>query len=345
MNLFKKLKKLSFLLLISFSNCFAMEEQKDDRPFLFTCSKDSQSFLLLGTQHNIPYSLLPESVQQKCENADLLVVEEYSEEKDIDEARQKTSDILRDNFRYPTSWKEEFLKTCQIKSDSQIVQTIESLCEGRDALYYFHPVIIPDMMHYLFHFQREDTSFGMDNTLCDYHQSHHHQLLGLETDMDRINTVFIPLTEKWKGGLSLLRYAFSLNQYFQKIKCEANVIDAEKKCIISRQQLNSLSESEENVLSMDSDWKDYCYGDFGKFTSNESTLQRNELWLPRLIKILTDYPKKSILLTVGVAHLVGEKGLISLLEKEGFTVERHILEVGETPLWEKYYTLKSQERW
>ncbi len=44
---------------------------------------------------------------------------------------------------------------------------------------------------------------------------------------------------------------------------------------------------------------------------------RNRLWIPRIKKAMQD---KSTFFGVGAAHLGGENGLISLLEKEGYKV-------------------------
>lgn len=44
---------------------------------------------------------------------------------------------------------------------------------------------------------------------------------------------------------------------------------------------------------------------------------RNENWVRKLKQLL---PKKSLLIAVGAGHLPGERGVISLLRKEGFTV-------------------------
>lgn len=55
-------------------------------------------------------------------------------------------------------------------------------------------------------------------------------------------------------------------------------------------------------------------------TSNENALltNRNEKWVPQLEKMM---PEKSLFIAVGAGHLAGEKGVISLLRKEGYTVK------------------------
>lgn len=54
--------------------------------------------------------------------------------------------------------------------------------------------------------------------------------------------------------------------------------------------------------------------------------RRNALWLPRMIKKMSG---QRPLFVFGAAHLPGEKGLISLLEAEGFRIEP--IETGASP--------------
>jgi uncharacterized protein YbaP (TraB family) len=46
--------------------------------------------------------------------------------------------------------------------------------------------------------------------------------------------------------------------------------------------------------------------------------KRNINWVGQLKNIMN---KKSVFVAVGAGHLVGEKGLLNLLKKEGYTVE------------------------
>lgn len=47
---------------------------------------------------------------------------------------------------------------------------------------------------------------------------------------------------------------------------------------------------------------------------------RNVAWIPKIKKVLKKYKKVSI--AVGAAHLLGEKGLVNLLQQDGFTVTK-----------------------
>ena len=55
-----------------------------------------------------------------------------------------------------------------------------------------------------------------------------------------------------------------------------------------------------------------------KLNRNTFVIKRNILWID---KILAAINKKPSFIMVGVAHLPGEKGLINLLEEEGYTVQ------------------------
>ena len=47
--------------------------------------------------------------------------------------------------------------------------------------------------------------------------------------------------------------------------------------------------------------------------------KRNKIWLPKLAKILK---KGDAFIAVGVAHMPGKAGLLKLLQKQGFKLQR-----------------------
>ena len=51
---------------------------------------------------------------------------------------------------------------------------------------------------------------------------------------------------------------------------------------------------------------------------NELIYNRNAVWAKKLQELM---PAKSILVVVGAGHLPGEKGLIDLLQKAGYSVQ------------------------
>jgi hypothetical protein len=61
-------------------------------------------------------------------------------------------------------------------------------------------------------------------------------------------------------------------------------------------------------------------GEFFSSLPNDSTMEtilddRNERWIPLIIEAVQSAPTMII---VGAGHLVGEKGILSLLKKEGY---------------------------
>ena len=51
-------------------------------------------------------------------------------------------------------------------------------------------------------------------------------------------------------------------------------------------------------------------------------VERNRAWLPRLQQLLDESREDDALVVVGAIHLLGDNGLVELLEAEGYTVER-----------------------
>lgn len=61
------------------------------------------------------------------------------------------------------------------------------------------------------------------------------------------------------------------------------------------------------------------YKIFAKYY-HEILVRRNHNWVPKIEKFLKD--KKNYFVIVGVAHLAGEDGLLTLLERKGYELER-----------------------
>ena len=64
---------------------------------------------------------------------------------------------------------------------------------------------------------------------------------------------------------------------------------------------------------------EYVKEDDGGLANYEDILiyNRNRNWVTKLKTLM---PEKSLLIAVGAGHLAGEKGVIKLLRKEGYTV-------------------------
>lgn len=95
--------------------------------------------------------------------------------------------------------------------------------------------------------------------------------------------------------------------------------------------LKDLSRSDEMINDLHTAWKE---GDMDKMTAvgivewkrdfpdvyADFLTKRNNAWYPQILDMLKDDTVEYVL--VGALHLAGEDGLIYLLEKDGFTVER-----------------------
>jgi uncharacterized protein YbaP (TraB family) len=51
-------------------------------------------------------------------------------------------------------------------------------------------------------------------------------------------------------------------------------------------------------------------------------VDRNQSWLPQIVAMLAGDTKQDALVVVGALHLLGDDGLVDLLQKQGLRVER-----------------------
>jgi uncharacterized protein len=94
------------------------------------------------------------------------------------------------------------------------------------------------------------------------------------------------------------------------------------------QMVNDWNEGKETIRNMISDYKqqdvELLFEDMAKSKSSDKDFQkdlldaRNSNWIPKISKIATEKPT---FFAVGAGHLGGEKGVIALLRKQGFTVK------------------------
>ena len=80
-----------------------------------------------------------------------------------------------------------------------------------------------------------------------------------------------------------------------------------------------LKELEETILTASEKFAELemkLYEDY----SDQMLYSRNKVMTEAVEKLLSE--KKNVFYVVGAAHFLGEKGIVSLLEKDGYTVER-----------------------
>ena len=102
--------------------------------------------------------------------------------------------------------------------------------------------------------------------------------------------------------------------YSQQAKSLLNTIDSMDKYKVYFDTMMHVYQSQQ----IDSIESLFSKPEFGLQDGLEILLdRRNADWVQQLKKIL---PEKNIFIAVGAAHLVGKKGLIELLRKEGYTL-------------------------
>jgi hypothetical protein len=156
--------------------------------------------------------------------------------------------------------------------------------------YFLVAMLYPKMMNC-------KTASGIEQELIMIAKENKKEIKGLET-MQFQASVFDSIPYEWQAK-ELLKNIDSFSVY----KKEFDTMMLEYK----NQQLSSM----EKLLGK---------SEFGSDKKYEEILliNRNRNWASQLKNIMN---KESVFVAVGAGHLVGEKGLLNLLRKEGYTVE------------------------
>ena len=156
--------------------------------------------------------------------------------------------------------------------------------------YFLVALLYPKMMNC-------KTSSGVEEELMKIAKENKKEIKGLETIQFQAS-VFDSIPYQWQAK-ELLKNIDSFSLY----KKEFDTMLVEYK----NQQLSAM----ENLLGK---------SEFGSDKNYEEILlnKRNRNWVGQLKDIMK---KESVFVAVGAGHLVGEKGLLNLLKKEGYTVE------------------------
>lgn len=156
--------------------------------------------------------------------------------------------------------------------------------------YFLVALLYPKMMNC-------KTSSGVEEELMKIAKENKKEIKGLETIQFQAS-VFDSIPYEWQAK-ELLKNIDSFSLY----KKEFDTMLVEYK----NQQLSAM----ENLLGK---------SEFGSDKNYEEILlnKRNRNWVGQLKDIMK---KESVFVAVGAGHLVGEKGLLNLLKKEGYTVE------------------------
>ncbi len=213
-------------------------------------------------------------------------------EMDMDDPSTMLSGLLYMNMKDGKKLKdlytpEEYKKietyfTDSLKTPMMLFQSIKP--------YFLVAMLYPKMMNC-------KTASGVEEELMKLTKENKQEIKGLET-MQLQASVFDSIPYEWQAK-ELLKNIDSFSIY----KKEFDTMMLEYK----NQQLSAM----EKLLAK---------SELGSDKKYEELLltRRNINWVEQLKKLMH---KESVFVAVGAGHLVGEKGLLSLLKKEGYTVE------------------------
>lgn len=153
---------------------------------------------------------------------------------------------------------------------------------------------------------QQKTECGLDFMITEQAQSQNKPTMGLETadyQIEMFVNLFIGIeTEKLTEYIKVfVKSEISSNDYF-------------------KQEINGITNSidQGNVSQLEDLINDWCETDAESCQS--LLINRNYNWIPTIENFLQETEDK--LVVVGAGHLVGEDGIINLLEKQGYRVRR-----------------------
>ncbi|HEV8080101.1 MAG TPA: TraB/GumN family protein [Chitinophagaceae bacterium] len=244
---------------------------------------------LFGTFHLLCKDDIKFSEQLK---KSLISADEVYMEMDLDDPSTMLSGLLYMNMKDGKKLKnlyttEEYTKVENYFKDSlgmpmMLFQSMKP--------YFLVAMLYPKMMNC-------KTASGVEEELIKIAKDNKKEIKGLET-MQLQASVFDSIPYEWQAK-ELLKNIDSFSTY----KKEFDTMISEYK----NQQLSAM----EKLLAK---------SEFGSDKKYKEILltKRNINWVGQLKSIMK---KESVFVAVGAGHLVGEKGLINLLRKEGYTVE------------------------
>ena len=270
-----------------FNNVYA---QKEDKSLLYEISGNgiSQPSYLYGTIHIICKDdfVMTDATKQKFGTSQQVYLEIDMDDPSMMSDMQKSMMITDGST----------LKTLMSETDYQKVSKFfkDTLKTNLDMLIKMKPFVasmmtLPKMM--------SCPTQSYEETFMKMAKEQQKEILGLETINDQFDALdkmgmkkqadlmLVQMVEKWEEGKGTLK----------------NMIKDYK-----NQDVDLLLEDMMKSKTMDSEFE------------KDLLQNRNNNWIPKIAKIAVEKPT---FFAVGAGHLGGEKGVISLLRKQGFTVK------------------------
>lgn len=269
----------------------AAKKQTDNNTLLWQVSGKGiiKPSYLFGTFHllckdDIHFS---EQLKNSIKSADEIYME-----LDMDDPSTMLSGMLYMNMKDGKKLKDLYSPTDYKKVESYFIDSLHAPMMMLQSMkpYFLVALLYPKMM-------KCQTASGVEEELIKLAKEDKKEIKGLETVQFQAS-VFDSIPYEWQAK-ELLKNIDSFSFY----KNEFDTMLLQYK----NQQLSAMEKSlAKSEFESDEKYEDILL------------TKRNMNWVSQLKNIMK---KESVFVAVGTGHLVGEKGLINLLRKEGYTVE------------------------
>jgi uncharacterized protein YbaP (TraB family) len=253
-------------------------------PYFFRVEKDGKTNHLLGTRHvSVPLAKFPQVVRDTIDAAKLAVFEVAPD----DDATAQRPDIALDDALGSADWGKY----------SQLVggQTATLMARSRPST-----ALIQMMVEY------EDISAMLDMEIEHAIAAKHIPARGLETSAFQDDLL--------DQLLDLRALKTEVEQTKDRAELEQNSHDdLAEYCAGTDEQPGTDDKDRQHMLAAG-----YTNAEIDHI-DDLMVFQRNARWIPQLEKLFAD---GDVVVAVGADHLIGDKGVVSLLRKRGFTVTR-----------------------
>jgi uncharacterized protein YbaP (TraB family) len=262
-------------------------------PYFFSLEKDNKISYLLGTCHVLPLATLPQVCRDIIQLCKSFVTEQSDDWKAIDEFY-----ILAKRDKTTPSWLDALSPEIVQFFETAITNFSHHVKADELEIWAAHYHVSQGTMRMLGKKNSHDTSIGMDHELINL--LFPGQPYGLETLLD-----LIPQFKKEANSIQDLLVLY-------------------KECHKLLNQENTMNEEDVPTIIPYYMKGSYFFDPIATQESNDKDdelIPRNIHCIPNIVEHHTQLESPT-LFAVGILHLIGEQGLLSLLKKEGFKIGR-----------------------
>ena len=264
--------------------------QKDDKSLLYEISGNglAQPSYLYGTIHIICKDdfVMTEATKKKFSEAQQVYLE-----LDMDDPKM-IPEMMKSMYMTDGSTIKTLLSETDYQRVSQFFKdTLKTNIAGMDKMkpFVLASMAAPKML--------SCPTQSYEETFVKMAKEEHKEILGLETVQDQFGAID-KMGMKKQADLMLVKLVEDWNDGKQNFK--------EMITNYKNQDVEALLEGMAKSKMSDANFQE------------DLLVTRNQNWIPKIAKIVTEKPT---FFAVGAGHLGGEKGVIALLRKQGFTVK------------------------